>query len=186
MVQDGPGSISREVEETVMGKVAQGGGIRHRLVFHLEGFLRRKGVAQFDVQIAGPAFCPVRIFKQELYGVRTHFPHGPRHPVDAREPAVQGIAVVVGAEPVLPAVQGESRSADAVGHTTDGSAEKALPGAVLIFPEAGIAYDDIGHGAVLSGDLQRKDSGAVVGDGHLQATTPYSIDCRIHSLTSSF
>ena len=148
----------------MVGGGKEGVLIRDGVVFDLERrALRAEGIGHRDLKIAGEALLHIRREAVKAHRVLAQNLGVPHIVVITPGAAVQAGLAVIFLKPVLLAVQGEARAADAVADAPDHAAEMTFSG--LIARRAVVAQHHVGQAAVPVGHADRLDIGAVVKQG---------------------
>ena len=101
----------------------------------------------------------------------------PCHAVDAFQPAVQRLPVVVQGKGVLCAVEREAPLCDTVGVGAYHGAEEPFARVVYVAADVFVAQNDVLVAAFAVGRPERYDAGAVVGDLHGDVARMERVEC---------
>ena len=166
VVEDRAVTLALEVEEGVVREVHHGRLVGRGLVVDAELVFGRERVGHLDLQVARETFLSVGVevlHHQTVFRGRNHVPD---HAVQAFEPAVERLAVIVDRQAVLRAVEREAALGDAVGVGSHDRAEEAFAVIVDVAVDRLVAEHDVFVVARTVGGPERYDACAVVGDLH--------------------
>ncbi len=169
MAEDVAPALALEVPIGVVGQVDDGRLVGRGLVADLELVRVGQRVNDRDGEVPGEALLLVltEIAQPDAGAVlRLDGLAGPDNLVEALDPAMEGVRVVVRGQLVFDPVQRESRLADAVPVAADDGPEIGVRAEIAL--EIVEPQIDVGQGAVPVGDLERNEDGPVGHDPGLE------------------
>ena len=154
--------VASQIEVAVVGQVEDGGAVALALVGDVQGAHAVQLIADTDEGTAGEALVAFGQVQPQGDGAVADEFHMPQALVEAVGAAVEGGGVLVGGQVEGLAIQLEGSVCDAVCAAAHSGAKVAL--ALPVAVDVVVAQDHVGHAAVLVGDPQADQSGAVIGD----------------------
>src|SRR4029077_7805727 len=166
-------ALARQIEITVIGEVENGGLVSFSRVLDLELIGIGERVGDVDSQRGGIALFTVGADIREAHGLSLSVFRGrglPNSAVETNLAAVERVRGVVDVEMIFLAIESELAIGDAVAVAADGGAEVRMRIAYVAL-ELVEAKNDVAEFAILIGNEELRDEGAITNDSDCSAVT---------------
>ena len=159
-------ALALQVEEGVVGEVAERGLVGGGQIVDTELILLGEGIGHGDIEITREAVLAVgerHVHHQHAVVGAHHIPH---HTVGAEFATMKGVLTIVLGQLVFDVVQDKGASGNTVGATAHHGTEIALASIVEVLVDIVVTQHHIVHVAFDIGSPQRHHTSAIVGDLH--------------------